>query len=203
MKRFLVLVLALVMVLGFAGFASASPYIWFDANGDMVPDTEWIMEPCDVVWLEVYISGVPTPGLISMGLIASYDPDQLEVTTGTGIYRDNWWFGPLNLSPGVVDMVGGRLYPGLSGDDIHLGTIELHCIEPGVSSITLTDHDAPYDDFVLADGRVLDNEILYGSIEITNVPIPGTLLLLGSGLLGIIGLGRRRIIERQATAKNL
>ena len=153
----------------------------------------------------MYISDVPTGelavptdpdsiGLLSMGLIASYDPSQLEVTTGTDRDKSIWWMGPPTdiSTPGVVDMKGGRLYPGMYGDDIHLGTIELHCIyQPACSFLTLIDHPYPYDDFVLADGTVLDGTIEYGSIEINNVPIPGAILLLGSGFLGLVGIKRK------------
>jgi hypothetical protein len=153
MKRFLVIALALFMVLGFVGMASAA-YIWFDASstkgaGNMVPDDKWNLKPCEVVWLEMYISEVPkgeravpddpfSIGLLSMGLIANYDPDQLAVTDGTEVYTPNWYMSPKTDTSvdGVVDMIGGRLYPGLYGDDIHLGTIELHCKAIGCSPVT-------------------------------------------------------------------
>ena len=201
MKKLLVISLALFMMLGLVGMASAS-YVWFDASsikggGDLKPDTSWKLLPCEVVWLELYASEIPTPGLISMGLIANYDPSQFEVTPGTDFDHNNWWFGTLSTPPGAVDMTGGRLMTGLAGDNIHLGTIELHCIAPGTSLISLIGHPPPYDDFVLLDGTVLDDSILLGKIEIENiVPIPGTLLLLGSGLAGIFGLGRRKFNKK-------
>jgi len=71
-------------------------------------------------------------------------------------------------------MKGERLEPGLSGDNIKLGTIELKCVAGGISELWLYDSDrgGDHDDFLLMDGRVLDEQIVNGVnlAEVNNVP---------------------------------
>jgi hypothetical protein len=130
-----------------------------------------------------------------MGLDLVYDQAQLAVLGAKIDSPTNWWFGSANTSvPGEVEMRGMRVV-GLPGDNIKLGTIELKCIAPGLSELWLYDSDrgGSYDDFVLADSTVLDEQISKGIMvgAVNNVPIPGSLLLLSSALLGLVGLKRR------------
>jgi hypothetical protein len=199
LKKSLALILTMFMVVGFSSLASAALMFNLDFGQDGTYEDYWEMDVDDEVYINIYVSDVPSDGLISMGMDITYDISQLAVTAGTEVYTSNWYVSPSvdSSTPGSIIMKGGRMYPGLEGDNILLGTIELHCIAPGLSEIWLFDSDGQggYDDFVLANGTVFDGELADGIklAEINNVPIPGALVLLGSGLVGLIGLGRRRM----------
>lgn len=205
MKKLQIFIVSLLLILGLAVGAQATPTVWFDISdagpngeylgGDKISDTRWALDPGGTIWVDIYASGIkswPFMGLVKMGVNTYYDPTQLEVTDGTKIDWRKWYLGPgvETSDPGVVDMKGRRIFPGLQGDNIHLGVIELHCIQPGVSYLTMDDHDN-YNDFVLLNGRVLDESVQFSSAQIVNTPIPGAFLLFGSGLLGLAGLRRK------------
>ena len=202
MKKLLIVCSALLLILGFAGTAPAAPVypVWVDASpdkngGDGIPDDTIILRPSEVVWLDVFISNIPNSQLISAGLTVDFDPKQLEVTPGTTFFEPPWigFMGSrvdFDNTAGTIDFVGGTLAP-WADSDVPLITIELHCIAVGTSFLNFGDHPEPFADFVLADGTVLDGEIGFPRIEVINTPIPSALLLLGSGLLGLLGFRRK------------
>jgi len=197
MKRLLVLIVVLFMVLGLANIVRADLVFNLDFGQDSNYENYWELKPGETVLIDIYVSNVPDPGLISMGFDIVYDQTQLEVVSAD-IDWTNWHLGPgVQYTTPEIEMKGGRLEPGLSGNNIKLGTIELKCKALGISELWLYDSDqgygfGHYDDFVLAGGTVLDDQIVNGVklAEVNNVPIPSTLLLLGSGLIGFLGLGR-------------
>jgi len=193
MKRLFVLVLALFIVFGLANLVRADLIFNLDFKQDGNYENYWELKPGETVLIDIYVSNVPDPGLISMGFDIVYDQTQLEVVSA-GIDSTNWYMGGVQHTSPEIEMKGGRI-TGLSGDNIKLGTIELKCKALGISELWLYDSDrgGDYDDFVLVGGTVLDYQIVNGVklAEINNVPIPNTLLLLGSGLIGLFGLGRK------------
>jgi len=195
MKRLFVLVLALFIVFGLANLVRADLIFNLDFEKDGNYENYWELKPGDTVSIDIYVSNVPSPGLVRMGVDIVYDSDRLEVVSAD-IDWTNWHRGPgVQHTIPEIEMKGERLEPGLSGDNIKLGTIELKCKALGISELWLYDSDrgGNYDDFLLIDGTVLDYQIVNGVklAEINNVPIPSTLILLGSGLIGFLGLGRR------------
>ena len=198
MKRLFVLVLALFIVFGLANLVRADLIFNLDFKQDGNYENYWELKPGETVLIDIYVSNVPDSGLISMGFDIVYDQTQLEVVSA-GIDSTNWYIGSVQHTSPEIEMKGGRI-TGLSGDNIKLGTIELKCKALGISELWLYDSDREYgfghyNDFVLANGTVLDYQIVNGVklAEINNVPIPSTLLLLGSGLIGFLGLSRRML----------
>ena len=205
MKKAAMVFLSLLVVMFLATRVQAELVFDLDFGQDGAAEVKvggvdyWELHPSEVVWIDVYVSNVPDPGLISFGIDIVYDPTQIEVTPGTDIAWANWYLGPgvIHEIP-EIEMKGGRMYPGLAGDNIKLGTIELHCEAIGLSDLWLydADHCGGYDDFVLSDGTVLDHEFCATGIKvaaINNVPIPGSFLLLASALFGLVGIKRKSI----------
>ena len=206
MKRFLLLILGLLL---FSGFVTSPVHsqpiatVWFDMSsdkglGDMVPDEAWTLRPSEVVWVELYVD-MEVPGLFGHQTSIYFDPDQLDVTPGTEIDGTVWDFMPWTKLPGddgillngQVAMGGGDNSMDMAAGTIHLGTLELHCINPGVSTLIADVYDPTMQNWLLSNGTVLDDAIAWPTAEINQVPIPTTLFLLGSGLLGLVGLRRR------------
>jgi len=204
MKRLFVIVLILFIVLGFVVVASAAPVLHLEPSRvDLLPGESVDIE----FWLDTGLKEGNDPGLTSMGLLISFDPSIAEVTNLVVPMGSGGWMGS-----GGYDNVAGTAkmggimwmdpfppynkYP-LFGD-VLLGTVTFHIL-PGVSTgsiclLTTSDlNPKPFDDFVLEDGTVWDDIIEYGSGELNVVPIPSTLLLLGSGLIGFLGLSRRML----------
>ena len=207
MKRFLLLTVSLWLFFAFVATpVHAAPTVWFDMSsekdmGDMRPDEAWTLKPCEVVWVELYVD-MDEPGLFGHQTSIYFDPGQLEFTPGTTVDTSVWDFIPWTRLPGddgvapnggQVAMGGGDNSMDMEAGTIHLGTLELHCISPGVSTLRADVYDPTMENWVLSTGAVLDEFIVWPTAEITNVPIPGTVLLLGSGLLGLMGIGRRRM----------
>jgi hypothetical protein len=103
-----------------------------------------------------------------------------------------------------MDQNGGNLMtsPGQFTCDFDQGSVDGHghAFVAGCGSLTLLDystsHDITHPDFVLVTGG-------FGSIDDTaplvgpgsNTPEPSSLILLGSGVLGLAGVIRRRIAK--------
>jgi hypothetical protein len=144
----------------------------FAQNGTY--ETSWTMKADDVVAVDIYVSGVPAPGLISMGFKLTYDSSKLEVVTGsTSVHTTNW---PSGGSPDVkfidaegdideIDMSGFRIEAGLSGDNILLGTVTFQCISEGTSEFWLLDRERDW--FVLENYTILDGDIGAGVLLAT------------------------------------
>lgn len=197
--------MAVFMAVGMASVASAAPTVWVDASYDVpdywdgAPDETIILNPCDVVWLHIYGSGLndipdqSVVGLQSFGFNAYFDPDQLELTPGTAFeYGMDWGFGVTNMHDDYVYMMGGSLM-GIKNDTSLLGTIELHCKGPGVSYLDFVNPDPGVEGWVMVGGQLVGDLIDFPSIKVINTPIPSAVLLLGSGLLGLVGFRRRRM----------
>jgi len=211
MKKFITIILTLLMVLGVSSMASAAPVTFFDFDGDAIADTSLdVPNILDSFSADIYfdwndVDDATELGLLSMGVGLSYDFSQINVTAV--IPNAANWFLPdtengavFDNSIGAATMSGGRI-PGLLGNPLLLGTIEFQCVGAGVSTLAMENlislaTGADPDSFVSFAGTVFDDDMTaeggFGSAQVSQVPIPGAVWLLGSGLIGLVGLRRRK-----------
>jgi|LGOV01.1.fsa_nt_gb hypothetical protein len=109
------------------------------------------------------------------------------------------WWSTIDVDPppgpGVIpDEVALKGYAATvaPSDDHIIGTFLLHCVDEGKTTLTpLGQIPAPFN-FALADGTFIDEHIVFENLTIKQVvPIPSTLLLLGSGVMGLVAMRRR------------
>jgi len=190
MKKFRGLLLGVFIVLTLAAGAQASMVFQMDFNQDGIYDQTGQLKPGDEVAVDIYVSGIPAPGLGAMGFKLIFDPEKLEVILDSAqVDATNWPAGDFVelVQPGELHMAGFRLLPGLSGDNVKLATVQLRCLKPGGSTLMLFDRTDATDDFVLVDDpdtpTVLDDDIA-GGVLLGKILPP-----INSGIILLLLLG--------------
>jgi hypothetical protein len=181
MKKYYVAVCVLFLIFGLGGFAGATPYTWVDT-----------FDPCDirVGWFDSLkyehdlTDNTPVPFAIGEDFIYSYS---LTVR----LYDDG----------GFLDLpeIAYINQPGLLGDGFYdfsyenrelgwslAGLIELNLL--GQLSVSI---DSWFGDFYFD-----YSQLTARGENNAPVPEPATMLLLGSGLIGLAGFGRKRFRKR-------
>ena len=182
--------ITLLFVFAFSSHAFATITVFWDGTGDGNPDTSIpLPAPGDQPFtIDLYadISDDGHGGLLSWGGLAQFSASAATATNST--IDPNWFVvGKNDISPGVVDLVAGRIGSGLSGQQL-LASIQFTATGPFV--LSLVDHGPGFDDFVAEDGFVYDGS--FGEPTIQVVPIPGAVLFMLTGLAGLIGFNRRK-----------
>jgi len=180
MRKITVLFL-LAFAMAWAPSAHAALVFNADFAQDAVYENSWPMKEGEVVSVDLYVSNVPQPGLISMGFKLTYDSSKLEVVqASTGVDTGNWPVDFLEAGTlGEIEMAGVRLgegLTGLAGDNIRLGTVTLRCISSGTSVFMLLDREGDW--FVLdsEEQTVLDGDIGAGVLLATiRPPVAGNI----------------------------
>jgi len=97
-----------------------------------------------------------------------------------------------DLRPEMIQLAGFNFGSAITSDHV-LGIFNLSCLGEGLTDLIPTGHFDSDINVAFADGSYLTVD--YEGLTIRQgecvVPIPSTLLLLGSGLVGLIGLKRR------------
>ena len=206
MKRFFIACLAMFMLVGFSGAASAAPVLSFDLD---TPD-DFVLNPGESLTVDLYavvLDDLDPLGILyelqTFGFNLQYDASLLNITDGS--INPEWWFGTLEwdfTTDGLLVGVGAYFNftppPYGIASPMLLGNITFEYEAPGQSALTIfdTDNGGTYADFALAGdfaGQDLDDQIADGLQigGINNVPIPAAVWLLGSGLIGLVGLRRK------------
>jgi hypothetical protein len=199
-KRLLISCTALFLAFSLASIASAQPFTFFDFDGDGNADSSWFVPTIgDSFIADVYISDIDTThgGLLSMGLQLTFDNTLVKVLS-LAADDTNWNIPDLenvkfDNAAGIASIAGGTILGGLTGT-ILLGSIEFQCMGAGVFDVIMGEllpDDPTFNAFVAIDDFVYDKIIDYGFASVNQVPIPGTLFLLLSGLIGLVVLRRR------------
>jgi hypothetical protein len=150
--RKIIVLLILTFAVAWAQYAQAALVFNADFAQDGLYETSWPMEAGDVVTVDIYVSNVPAPGLISMGFKLTYDPAKLSVESAV-VDQTKWPGGFVDASSsGEIDMAGYlTLEPdedeGHIGNNIRLGTVTFRCLSEGTSAFMLLDRDGDW--FVL------------------------------------------------------
>ena len=82
--RKITVLLIIILTVAWSGVARAQLSFNADFARDGIYDTTWPMKVGEVATVDIYVSNVPEPGLISMGFKLTYDSDKLLVESGRG-----------------------------------------------------------------------------------------------------------------------
>jgi len=216
MKRFLIACLAVFMAVGFSGAALAAPTITFD-----VPTNPIAPGDIFTVGIFLESSDI-TDGLLtftSFGAFFDYDDSYVSLVNATP--GANWadarsfvpeptadwytaagWTGMGYTAPAYFEEGPDMLVMSLTSASspqstmleavtpILLGTLELECVSAGDSFLYAMNRP----DAIWIIGNVDDDAFNWdaSNANVPQVPIPAAIWLLGSGLLGLVGLRRRQ-----------
>jgi len=192
MKKILILLCAMLLSMGAFGVASASVITFNPLN-----DTQTSGSP--PFSLTIVGSGFTegAGGSIGGGMDVSWDPTILSLNSATGIFPGDMGFG----SNGIIDNVAGTLtglsvtsFFGTASAAFNIASLSFNAIGVGLTNtgITISLIDVWTDQL---GGAITQPNAIGGTVTVNGggvIPIPGTALLFGSGLLGIVAIGRKK-----------
>ena len=194
MKKLLVFFVVSFML--FFSATTFAAYVWFDFNGDQVADTDFSLLPGGTFGTDIYLSGIgqtSSDAIYAMGFDFLFDPAQVSVIS-KNVNISIWAFQPVadDSVPGRISfMAGSKLGGPVTGDNVLLASLGFDCLGAG-SSFFETERSSTGGGFYGGPGDLADN-MTWGRAQINQVvPIPGAIWLLGSGLLGLVTIRRRR-----------
>lgn len=204
MGRLRMLFLSIFVIVGFTVSSAMAATVYFREalpgleSGD--PITEMTVAPCGDFEFDVWISDVPTGHYgLKTWYLKVWVGNQLEsgeqASYVSFMALDGWTVK--HMEPGDTGYYGPgwtgiASCPGSDGD-VPLVRLTYHCEQAGTVTITPASYyEGLYADFGMCDGTDLWN-VNYEGMKLNQVPIPSTALLLGSGLIGLVGVGTRRL----------
>lgn len=206
MKKVSVMLLVVLMAVGVTSVATADiSDIHFDIDfyglpglqqGVMDTGKTITLNVSQTVTVDLWVRNVPIDnGIPGYGFGFGVQPGSeinFEVT--------NWEFPSPAMDTGRTEVIDGGIAaeafywpPGTIEDgDLKLITLQLHCTKPSFDELWIYDYWPDSIQWILKDYTELDNTILPQHLaNLNQVPIPGALWLLGSGLLGLVGIRRK------------
>ena len=202
-KAFLILAgfAGILLAIGAGSAAIAAPVLTFDIDF-YDGDTSYVQGAFDTgstinlnigeeVNADLYFS-VTEEDIVGGGFALPFDASQLQASGLVIPYPPFTDTGLSGIGAGVVNYEAFVWPPGNSvgGDDILLATFTFTCIGPGLDDLYLNDLDDRVQ-WITTSGVILDDQLGKYLASISNVPIPGALWLLGSGVVGLVGIRRR------------
>lgn len=191
---------ALVVGLG-VSTTSAAQSVFFSAEPDGTRDPLISAPPGSSFTAHIYADiDDMHGGLVSWGVEVGYDPSKAQLTVPC-CETDPQWTLPETIDTSVsgkVSMVDGRIGDGIAAPPaIYLGNISFEITDEMGWILWMQDvfpDSDGFNGFVAADGYVYDGSIEYlpTQVNVSAVPIPAAAYLFGSGILGLIGIARRK-----------
>ncbi|NWH04494.1 cohesin domain-containing protein [Desulfobacter latus] len=198
MKKTIILSITLFIFISVAN-SFASPAVWLDISygkdeGDKIADNYFSLQPNESFWTNIYISDV-TESIFTMGFNLNYQSSQLDILTSE--IGSTWpQFQEVDYENGEIKF-GAATETGnfVIGDNILLASVEFKCLNAGLSEIILTKTDVAGNGFYINESGTaydISDTITFPTASINQTPIPGAAWLLGAGLVGLLGIGRKR-----------
>gem|GEM_PF-3862436 len=199
-KQMIPIIAALLATLATPASAALTFNVDFGRDGDY--DSAFNLGFGEITWADIYISGVDAPGLISMGFELAYDSSALAILGANADGWDFYNFSSFTDSPLIVN--AGMLVDTRIGDNVLLASVQFQGIAATATTTALTLFG---DDFILENNVSLEPQLPPTSVELTDVtvagnpasgtviPQPGSVLLLASGLLGLL-VTKKRLAPR-------
>lgn len=155
----------------------------------------------DNLVLQVFGEYIGSARLLSGAFNLEFDPAAVSITSvaiAAGL-------GDIASSNGSIDNLGGSVlevgfasFSGVTGSFL-LATVNLNVLHSGTTQLNLSDANSPVFTWTNSDvsvdpfGEAVLPVFSNASIEVSAVPLPLPIALLGGALCGLFGIGRRRI----------